>query len=468
MKKFLLLCLMFSTRLAWADISPTDAAPGACLDSAQVQSVLKAYEILHWDDDKNDWVGNSKIDNCDAASLVHKTVRSILFLQQLPRFAVAPGGVNSQVTIEGPANFFQKRISKIYIESAKHSGDAGACGGQGVIAFVKSSQPEMYICPAFGSPFFTDLMSSAVLVHEARHTEGYEHDLCLHGPYAKNDLPYGACDSSFEAQGSYGIGAGYVLNVYQGTKNEALRQEARANIVDDLITRFNKFPLEIQPGALLQKENGVVSFYDGKNHVLSQLKNLKVMAIRDIFPVYFGNDGSVKTYSFSKTLKDSLGAFAKWYREKTTPAQHNSLLDVYYGSISCLLFEKSLHCGIGDPNAKDVDIALNDIRPLRLFSDETGTVLSILDEDGVLHALPLNYSELIDATESDFQIISEPMEIMSRSDLDKNAAIAVKLDGSLVYTPDAVNKPWSPLKEFKGQKFLKVMPFLWSQKLENL
>lgn len=50
-----------------------------------------------------------------------------------------------------------------------------------------------------------------VVIHEARHTEGYDHTPCNFGPYAGTDLP--ACDSEFQYGGSHAVEMEYYARV---------------------------------------------------------------------------------------------------------------------------------------------------------------------------------------------------------------------------------------------------------------
>ncbi len=80
--------------------------------------------------------------------------------------------------------------------------DVQASCPKGVGAFVYFFGNTMYVCPMALSPNFTSLDLASVMMHEARHIDGYPHMTCTRG--ARTGLQ-GACDDRISSGGSYAV-----------------------------------------------------------------------------------------------------------------------------------------------------------------------------------------------------------------------------------------------------------------------
>jgi hypothetical protein len=456
-------------------ISGFAADKPACVPDDQIQGVLKNYQIFHFDNATKKFAQDTKVDGCDTANMANLTVRAVSFLNQLPPIDPSKSSFTSVVVQEGAANYLQKRIKQIAIETVEHKG--GGCE-DGVLAYVMTGEGAvMHLCPFLGVAYPSILMVSTTMIHEARHTEGFPHAICSRGPMGAMDQKrhVGACDKSYEEQGSYGIETGFLVNVYASTQNEMLRQEARANAVEGFYTRFNAVPLDIKEGVLLQSQQGSMGFYDGStNRPMTSMPVAKVISIRSGAPAYFSADGSVKSYYYSKELQDTPGVFARKYRETLTPAQRNSMIDMAYmsGDVACFLFEKSILCGhaLSGTDVQNVEIPLNAMRPARLLTqdlpDNTSQLL-IIDQDGYAYKAPTKFDDLAKAKESDFVKSVQKTPLVSMAVLEK-ASYGVDLNG-ILQRFDPNQKKWSVAPGLNGQKINKALgPFYWSQKLEDL
>ncbi len=102
-----------------------------------------------------------------------------------------------------------------------------------------------------------------VVIHEARHTEGYYHTQCMHGPY--QDTGVSGCDDSVDDGGSHAIEMEYYARVVtQGANFHPVYQSmarlmllARANFV------FNQDPMKEKDGLLARTSEGLVRVKDG-------------------------------------------------------------------------------------------------------------------------------------------------------------------------------------------------------------
>lgn len=96
------------------------------------------------------------------------------------------------------------------------------------------------------------------VIHEARHTEGYGHTICTHGPYQDTSLD--ACDESVDESGAHAVEMEYYSRVaLQGANFHPAYQEmarlmllARANFV------FNANPMAEHDGLLALTDKDVI------------------------------------------------------------------------------------------------------------------------------------------------------------------------------------------------------------------
>lgn len=166
----------------------------------------------------------------------------------------------------------------------------------------------------------TTLGRVGTLIHEARHTEGYSHMRCSHGPY-KDEFMSG-CDSSIEQQGSHGIEMEYYSRVVlQGVNFHPIYAQmarlmnlARANFV------FNRDPMS-QTEALVaiaqsQGHKGI-SYFDST----SQAKWIETP--REI-------QGKLKRTSYGVTVFDGSNPWAiDLYSETTDFSQFTDTFSYY-------------------------------------------------------------------------------------------------------------------------------------------
>lgn len=101
------------------------------------------------------------------------------------------------------------------------------------------------------------------IIHEARHTEGYTHTQCQHGPY--KDTSVSGCDSSIEGKGSHAIEMEYYARVVTQGENFHPVYQAMARLM--LVARsnfvFNTNPLILKDALLARTDKGLSLFKDG-------------------------------------------------------------------------------------------------------------------------------------------------------------------------------------------------------------
>ncbi|MBS1972385.1 MAG: hypothetical protein JSU04_18915 [Bdellovibrionales bacterium] len=465
MKFILSLMLLMTPLMAAAD----------CLPSSQADEFFKTFKVFKWSREQASYVPVRGIANlCDNNDLSVRIAKAVQFMN----------GLNSQqdpkspsvVTREGAGHYFTKRIARIVIEPKNGFG----CPS-GVIAYVFRGEKDiMHICTEGVTGMDSPLMMSWVLVHEARHTEGYSHVHCTHGLYLNSDNDHtstGSCDDSYETQGSYGVAAGFLAEVLRTTKDPVQKQAARSQYVVDLIQRFNKLPLDIKPGFVAHNENGEVSFYDGANKSTLFVTSTKAfLTSRQDLPTVFDPAGSVKSYYFNKIMQDTPGGYARDYAEKYAPSQRESLRDTYYGTAhdySCLLFDTKLRCGDNYAADPDIDVPIS-IRPVQFLLTSKSefvenNVLYVVGDDGYVYPLPKDWKSFKDWSKSG-QLVrsSKQYNLLSLANITGDLEYAVTFEGQLVKRAKLL-RTWAPLREYKGEKIQKIVaPFFWSKTLDGI
>lgn len=152
-----------------------------------------------------------------------------------------------------------------------------------------------------------------VVLHEARHTEGYRHYRCEQGPYI--DTSVAGCDTNYAAGGSHAVESEYYArvavlgtNFHPAYKSMArLMAMARANFV------FNQPVLHSREAVLAidRATQTPVLFDGGRRFAREKLEN----------------PGRLKRTSFGASVFDGLRAFAVEMYENTAPATPKK--DVY-------------------------------------------------------------------------------------------------------------------------------------------
>ena len=117
--------------------------------------------------------------------------------------------------------YFIGRINDISIQ--------GSCP-KGVGAYVYMFGNTMYVCPMLLSDSFTALDRASVMMHEARHIDGFPHMTCTRGP--RQGLQ-GACDNRMSDRGSYGVTVETYAQIaaYSEDIHPAMRAYARSSAV---------------------------------------------------------------------------------------------------------------------------------------------------------------------------------------------------------------------------------------------
>jgi len=136
-----------------------------------------------------------------------------------------------------------------------------------------------------------------VIIHEARHTEGYFHIQCNFGPYSSSTIL--GCDGNFLEGGSHAVEMEYYARVVEaGTNFHPVYQAmarmmamSRANFV------FNENPLKKTDTLAMVTTDNRGMFFDGKN-----LTHRPILLPNQSF--------KLKTTSFGASIFDGINAWA--------------------------------------------------------------------------------------------------------------------------------------------------------------
>ncbi|MBO9667378.1 MAG: hypothetical protein J7501_11265, partial [Bdellovibrio sp.] len=260
-----ILKISFATAMLGASFA--FAAEEDCLPQQDFDLILSKIRVEQKDDNGQVVKTFDQQDRCDKDDF-KRWAGAVNFLFKLPRFTDIPSRFQSPVSKEGSASFLTKRIQLMQMETLTM--DSCAEGASAYVTKSEVSERKMHLCPIRKNAG-TPLTLGSLLLHEARHIEGYSHVHCAKGPQSELSLP--ACDETYQEQGSYGIGAALFFYVYKGTKNEVLKQEARSMAITASLSTFNKPPLDIKEGALILGEDSKISFYDGQETFIGELED---------------------------------------------------------------------------------------------------------------------------------------------------------------------------------------------------
>lgn len=107
------------------------------------------------------------------------------------------------------------------------------------------------------------------IIHEARHTEGYTHEPCDHGPYQENGLS--VCDENVSEGGSHAIEMEYYARVVlQGANfHPAYQAMARLMLLGRSNFVFNESPLSASDALLVREKDQFTRFKGDQRKTLS-------------------------------------------------------------------------------------------------------------------------------------------------------------------------------------------------------
>ncbi|WP_413587055.1 hypothetical protein [Bdellovibrio sp. HCB274] len=432
----------------------------ACVPEGSVKFAFQNFEFQQMDEYGHVAKTYKEDEACDKG-ILQATIGAIDYIRKVPNKKI-PANFQTLVSKEGPTNFLTKRIQTIQFESE----DSTDCS-EGTIAFVVAEEPIMHVCPR--AIKLKAMEIAAFLEHEARHTEGHPHVSCSQG--ILKDFDALACDNTYKEQGSYGIGLGFLFQVYFSTTNEGVKQQARAAAVQDVLNRFNQLPLGMVKGGVFVDEEDSVSFYDGKEETqfATMADEIATISFINNIPYIFFKNGNITSYDFTRNWNFREGPLVDNYMA-LSQQDRNDLLDVLSNKDEyCYLTPKRVQCTQEDSD-DFAEFAFYDLRPQRFVNvnqSYTGGIV-VIAGDGKSYKLPKS-TQFGSAKESDLTIDTKSHiypEVTSYAEMSNGRILGVSPKGLML--EKTKSGKWVRTKEFGDYKFKKILPYKWSKRLEDL
>ncbi|WP_413560542.1 hypothetical protein [Bdellovibrio sp. HCB209] len=448
-----------------ASLGFAESTDQECIPEAEYSFILSKYKVEKIDANDEVVKTYSPNDRCESGAF-GTYMNAISYLYKLPKAAKIPSRLQTLISKEGPAQFFEKRIANI--KYASQEAESCADGAAGFVSGWDDPKDKiMYFCDLKSYAINTPLAASHLLVHEARHIDGHRHVSCERGQASEFSFP--ACDKTYQEQGSYGIGVGYFFYVYKSTKNEAVRDEARSLAVKSVLINFIKPPLNITTGAIILGEDNVVSFSDGVETFLGSFEN-------DIQTMYVGSDpylffknGEMASYDFNGHWYLQKNTWVSDYYKNLSQGERDTLLD-FKSTVfsSCFLWPQYMRCTAGKGIFKEVRFST--INPVRFYEsfDIWHKRYQILDDSGKVYVLAEDFEDMMSESDRDYHTTkTEFPKLTGFAMLENGFTYGLGKDGFMMRREPKSTK-WMRAKEFKEYKFKKLYPFMWSKTLEDL
>lgn len=324
MKLFLTVIMAFASAVALS-ANAENASGANCVPKAEMQAIAQ-----HFTQFQNLANGDYCFDGSHESHLIAGLMfmRKTRFSSSMPK---SPDDLFSGTFANDWYGYFIGRINDFNIPSS--------CP-KGVGAYVYMFGNTMYVCPMLLSDNFTALDRASVMMHEARHIDGYPHITCSRGPRAGLQ---GACDQRIADHGSYGVTVETYAQLakYGEDLHPALRSYSRASAIVYGDEAFeNPVQMSRTPRLLLMTTQGAFHALELtagviRMETLGQSPALGHIAMRAQHMVLFPDDKSLPAmYVFARNegeIAQQAGDIAIEYNS-LPPAQKSEWLDVHYGA----------------------------------------------------------------------------------------------------------------------------------------
>lgn len=332
-------------------LSQAEASVESCLSSEDVKIVGRSISTK--------FLEPSSLNLCDSQSKEFKLHKILNTLKNL-KISKAPlvNRYNQNIVGHDFWAYFTKRVS--IIQEADLTAQSCASGALAYVSQVESPNV-VFLCPVFfeDGPY-TVYEKISILLHEARHVEGFAHSMCLVGSKVS---AMGGCDELIEEQGAYAVSTESLAKMFFRGIN--IPDDERAKLKLALLESLESFNEQVQglgnTAIYLEGVDGKSAYYfDGvslhrasyfqRSHVVSRLLNLQ------IFPLNGAEAYGVDVLKYNPTRLEAEGICSKSYNQ-SPKHQRELLVDVIQDSIfSACVYENSLFGRIGFEEGEDVHI----------------------------------------------------------------------------------------------------------------
>lgn len=281
----------------------------------------------------NQFANLANADFCNDNSKNWHLVSSIMFMRKTQFSATMPPSKDELFSGKFASSWYDYFIGRI-----DNLEVVGNCP-KGVIAYVYMfGDKTMYTCPAALTTSFSSLDRASVMMHEARHIDGFPHMTCTKGP--RKGIQ-GACDTRISEGGSYAVTVETYAQLakYAEGIHPALQAYAKASAVIYAEETF-EHPAKITRSENLLLLTSNLDFH-GLNVERNEVKKLgKALAAGRIVKrgqhmIFFPTDKTLKAqYIFANDegeISQSPSDFVTEYNAQT-PAQKANLVDMHIGA----------------------------------------------------------------------------------------------------------------------------------------
>lgn len=439
-----------STWAAPSNVSPT------CNDFSNEQQ--KALYDFRWTNQDSAF----KPDFCDPDNLAYHVAKALLFTKSVGKLNGSALDKSGQGFLSNdPYQFFSRRIRSIQFEP-----DGEDCSDV-MNAYVDAAEDigksdgVMHVCQSLAK--LDDYFISSVLIHEARHEEGYHHVPCHHGFYMAPGQR--SCDESYSSGGSYAIQAEYLIKTSRSSRvDPSIRQNSRANAIELLAERFNQLPLGLQKGAVLLTQGSEdsysdVLFYDGKT---TTPLGPQLASTDRLYPV----NGYLKVYNVSTktqvTYADGIHPGPIKTNLDYRGSEAGQFIDTYASSMTtCNLFTHGVDCSF---SGKRVILPIKDFTPIGFWSyvplNSSDNAVRIASKEGRVYIF----------TEGSNTFQSAPASTLNSGDWNENYFILLGSNGKLSFFNKKNRETVSSIPGIDPDlTFTKMItPYFWSKQLQEL
>lgn len=321
-KSILLSIVLSISTVAFGSVAKADINVGQeCVSQAEMKVIAGHF---------NQFANLANADFCNDNSRNWHLVSSIMFMRKTQFSATMPPSKDELFSGKFANSWYDYFIGRI--DNLEVVSDCP----KGVIAYVYMfGDKTMYTCPAALTTSFSSLDRASVMMHEARHIDGFPHMTCSNG--ARKGIQ-GACDRRIAEGGSYAVTVETYAQLakYAEGIHPALKAYAKASAVIYAEEAFEN-PVKITRSENLLVLTGELDFHAlnvEKNEVkkLGKANAQGRIVRRGQHMIFFPNDKTLKAqYIFANDegeVSQSPSDFVTEYNAQT-PAQKATLVDMH-------------------------------------------------------------------------------------------------------------------------------------------
>lgn len=438
------------------------AANSSCISEVQIRNVSLSFKFVPMN-----LIPQTEL--CDSQAESYQLASILLSLKDL-RLDPAPLSGRYDQKILGD-DFWKYLTTRIKVIS-KADESSPSCRS-GAMAYVEPETPNtLFLCPSyFADKYYSPYGKATILLHEARHIEGYPHELCLAGNKVGAT---GGCDERIDDRGSYAVSTEALAKILFRGQNISPSEKKRLKIqLLESLESFNEPVNGIGNTALylVDETESRAYFFDGlqlyptrhfeQAHVVSRFVNLQILPKNKMKA--FSWDVLQSESSFSPAA----GACAQAYNALPAPKRSRLLEVIDDGIYFACVYEDHLSARIGFEITEDLVIELPFKAKAVFSSDEVmdserNSYYAISTENKFyrirfLENQKVSITQVADPTGGFKHLFFFNSDLTGLS----NKGVLMKLDFD--------TQEWVQFPALEGRRFkTSTRPFLWSRDFLSL